>query len=95
MTPTLYGMTAFLITLGVLAPIIITLVIRALYEIVKEVIQQRKRDYRRYMNPQYWFVRKVVQAPNPDYIQIHMENSESGEIICHGIDKKHLRSLEL
>jgi hypothetical protein len=95
MTPIEYGLTAFLITLGIVAPIIITLIVWSVNRGVRELLEDRKDKYRRYMNPEYWHVRKVEQAPNPDYIQVHMENSASRELICHGIEKKHLRSLKL
>ena len=75
MTPIEYGLIAFWITLGVVAPIIIMFSIRSCYEWTVESIQCRESCYRRYMNPKYWFVRKVEQAPNPDYIQVYMENS--------------------
>lgn len=93
MTPLEYRYTAFLVTLGILSPIIIFVITITIYGISKEIIQKREDRYRRYMNPEYWFVRKVEQAPNPDYIQVHIENSASKEIICHGIEKKRLTGL--
>ena len=95
MTPIEIAQTVFLSSLGLIGAVSIAALCILFVRAADEAIMQAKfkREYCRYMDPEYWFFRKAEQCPNPDYISVSFENSASKEMLRLGIEKRDIREL--
>jgi hypothetical protein len=95
MTPFEVGLITFCALIGIMLPFIIATIFvisaQGVFLFIREV--RDARIYKRFMRPEYWFFRGAAQCPNPDYIEVHFENSESREMVILSFEKKEIRGL--
>lgn len=93
MTPFEIGLTSFYISGAVILSGAIVVGLHALFSAVYAAIEwyEHKRLYGRFMNPEYWHLKEVKQAPNGDYLQLVYTNSATRENITLGLEKAMLK----